>query len=313
MARFCVTLVCNEGYLDKAGFVAQQLLAQTNRNFDVLICTDTIPVPRPNFLPQGVSLRQIDLDDTLTNLPQNERLKHYTYWRLPAIEMLSTEYERILYLDTDVFVARDGLSALFDVDMQGATLAAILDVHQRHRPNRAVREFNAMGYETAPYFNAGVLLVDGPRWHETSAFDQIMQLAKNSPEALFCHDQSLLNIHFYNDWLELSPLWNWQNSNRVNLVGEFISPYLIHFVGSTKIWNTPDGSIPMKYHNAFSAYAGQPSAEAREIKNIFKLLLKNTRYSRKTSRYLSSFSNPSMTNRHFPLGSETKQSDSRTA
>ena len=126
MARFCVILVCNEGYLDKAGFVAQQLLAQTNRNFDVLICTDEIPDPKPSFLPQGVSLRQIDLDDTLKNLPQNERLKHYTYWRLPAIEMLSTEYERILYLDTDVFVAGEGLSALFDVDMQGATLAATL-------------------------------------------------------------------------------------------------------------------------------------------------------------------------------------------
>ena len=306
MARFCVTLVCNEGYLDKAGFVAQQLLAQTNRNFDVLICTDIIPDPKPSFLPQGVGLRQIDLDDTLKNLPQNERLKHYTYWRLPAIEMLSTEYERILYLDTDVFVARDGLSALFDVDMQGATLAATLDVHQRHRPDRAVREFTVMCYETAPYFNAGVLLVDGPRWHETSAFDQIMQLAKNSPEALFCHDQSLLNIQFYKDWLELSPLWNWQNSNRVNLVGEFISPYLIHFVGSTKIWNTPDGSIPMKYHAAFSAYAGQPSAETQETKTIFKLLLKNIWYWRKTSKYLSSFTNPSMTKRHCPLGSEKK-------
>ncbi|MDC1296917.1 hypothetical protein N8Z37_01230 [Octadecabacter sp.] len=61
--------------MDKAGFVAEQLLAQSNRNFDVLICTDTIPDPKPSFLPEGVSLRQIVLDDTLTNLPQNERLK----------------------------------------------------------------------------------------------------------------------------------------------------------------------------------------------------------------------------------------------
>lgn len=304
MARFCVTLVCNEGYLDKAGFVAQQLLAQTNRNFDVLICTDTIPDSKPSFLPEGVSLRQIDLDDTLTNLPQNERLKHYTYWRLPAIEMLSTEYERILYLDTDVYVARDGLSALLEMDMQGATLAATLDVHQRHRPGRALREFTAMGYETAPYFNAGVLLVDGRRWHETSAFEKIMRLAQTSPEALFCHDQSLLNIQFYNDWLELSPMWNWQNSNRVNLVGEFISPYLIHFVGSTKIWDASDGTLPMKYHAAFSAYSGQASKEAQETKNIFDTLLKNIWYWRKTSKYLSSFPNSSMTKRHSPLGSE---------
>jgi lipopolysaccharide biosynthesis glycosyltransferase len=306
MARYCVTLVCNEGYLDKAGFVAEQLLAQSNRNFDVLICTDTIPDQKPSFLPEGVSLRQIVLDDTLTNLPQNERLKHYTYWRLPAIEMLSTEYERILYLDTDVFVAEDGLSALFDVDMQGATLAATLDVHQRHRPDRAVREFTAMGYETAPYFNAGVLLVDGRRWHETLAFENIMRIAQTSPEVLFCHDQSLLNIQFYNDWLELSPVWNWQNSDRVNLVVEFISPYLIHFIGPTKVWNTPDGSIPIKYHNAFAVYTGQRIGEHQGTKSVFNLLVKNIWYWRKTSKYLSSFTNPSDTKRHMPLRSEKK-------
>ncbi len=306
MTRYCVTLVCNFGYLDKAGFVAHQLLAQANRNFDVVICTDEIPDPRPDSVPEGAALRLVTPDEIILNLPQNDRLKHYAYWRIPAIEMLCQEYDRILYLDTDVFVSGAGLSALFDVDMQGSTLAAVRDIHQRHRKDRPVREFAAMGYATAPYFNSGVLLIDGPRWQETSAFDQIMQLAKNSPEALFCHDQSLLNIQFYNDWLELSPLWNWQNSNRVNLVGEFISPYLIHFVGSTKIWNTPDGSIPMKYHAAFSAYAGQPSTEAREVKNIFKLLLKNIWYWRKTSKYLSSFTNPTMTKRHWPLGSEKK-------
>ena len=71
-----------------------------------------------------------------------------------------------------------------------------------------------------------------------------MELAEASPEALFCHDQSLLNLHFYMNWLELSPLWNWQNSDRVNLIGEFVSPYLVHFVGHRKVWNTDDMSIP---------------------------------------------------------------------
>ncbi|MDB4212555.1 glycosyltransferase, partial [Ascidiaceihabitans sp.] len=106
MNRYCVTLVCNFNYLDKAGFVAAQLLAQSNRDFDVVICSDVVPEERPGFLPEGAILRQLDVGETLQNLPQNERLKDYTYWRLPAIEDLSKDYERILYLDTDVFVSR---------------------------------------------------------------------------------------------------------------------------------------------------------------------------------------------------------------
>ena len=298
MNRYCVTLVCNFNYLDKAGFVAAQLLAQSNRNFDVVICSDVVPEERPGFLPEGAILRQLDVGDTLQNLPQNERLKDFTYWRLPAIEDLSKDYERILYLDTDVFVSRDGLANLFKLDMQDQVLAAVRDIHQRHRQDRSVQEFAVLGYETAPYFNAGVLLVDCARWLETEAFQKIMQIAKVSPEALFCHDQSLLNIHFHQSWLELSPLWNWQNSDRVNLVGEFVSPDLIHFVGATKIWNADNGCLPGKYHAAFSAYLGEPVSEAQFSGGLFKLLLKNAWYLKRTLRYLSSFPTSRSTIRH---------------
>ena len=71
MNRYCVTLVCNFNYLDKAGFVAAQLLAQSNRAFDVVICSDVVPEERPGFLPEGAILRQLDVGETLQNLPQN--------------------------------------------------------------------------------------------------------------------------------------------------------------------------------------------------------------------------------------------------
>ena len=59
---------------------------------------------------------------------------------------------------------------LFKLDMQDQVLAAVRDIHQRHRQDRSVQEFAVLGYETAPYFNAGVLLVDCARWLETEAF-----------------------------------------------------------------------------------------------------------------------------------------------
>ncbi|WP_375266262.1 glycosyltransferase family 8 protein [Planktotalea sp.] len=298
MFKNCVTLICNTGYLDKAGFVAHQLLAQSNRNFDVVICTDEIPADQSKYIPKGAILRQLDIEETIVNLPQNERLKHYTYWRLPAIQSLCDAYERVLYLDTDIFVVCDGVSALFDIDMQGLGIAAVRDVHQRHRPNRQVREFSTVGLPNAPYFNAGVLLIDAAMWRKTSAFDHILKLAKHSPDALLCHDQSLLNIQFHQNWLELSPLWNWQNSNRVNLIGEFLSPYFVHFVGPTKPWSTPDGSLPLKYHSDFARYFGQSTPPTQTPKLRASILLKNLRYFRRTKKYLTRFPEPLSTVKH---------------
>lgn len=289
MGKACAVFVCNADYLEKAAFAADQVLAHGADGFDVVICTDVIPSPRPAWMPDAVNLMRLDFDQSMESLPQNDRLKHYTYWRLPAIDALASDYDRILYLDTDVVVVRAGLSRIFDIDMQGAPLAAVLDVHQRHRPNRQLREFDAMGYSVAPYFNAGVLLIDGRAWKYGDTFNALMTLAQTRPDLLFCHDQSLLNVHFYQNWLELSPLWNWQNSNRVNMVGEALSPFLIHFVGATKPWDAPDGSLPVKYHVAFAAFQGADNVAHHIAPPIGKDLWKNIWYWRKTQTYLNRF------------------------
>ena len=88
---------------------------------------------------------------------------------------------------------------------------------------------------------------------------------KSVPWDVICNDQSLLNIHFCQSWLELSPFWNWQNSEKVNLVGKFVSPYLIHFVGATKIWNADNGCLPGKYHATFSAYLAEQVSDTQSL------------------------------------------------
>jgi lipopolysaccharide biosynthesis glycosyltransferase len=88
---------------------------------------------------------------------------------------------------------------------------------------------------------------------------------KNFPSDVICNDQSLLNIHFCQSWLELSPFWNWQNSDKVNLVGKFVSPYLIHFVGATKIWNADNGCLPGKYHATFSVYSAEQVLDTQSL------------------------------------------------
>jgi hypothetical protein len=74
MSKFCATLVCNAAYIEKAAFVASQLMAMKNRNFDVVICSDIQPESPPQIVPNGMrgmpilaSVRRADRCDPSTS------------------------------------------------------------------------------------------------------------------------------------------------------------------------------------------------------------------------------------------------------
>ena len=89
--------------------------------------------------------------------------------------------------------------------MLGAPIAAVRDVHQSVRPNRKANEFSKLGWSNAPYFNAGVLLIDGAKFLEENAIAMIENCAQKYPQALTTYDQSLLNLAFYKNWLNCLP------------------------------------------------------------------------------------------------------------
>lgn len=233
--KSCVLLVCDAGYVGHAIALVRQIRrTEPDGEFDIVLAS-----PEANSLQMpddGPILLPIQVDAFITALPMNSRLKHYTYWLLPAIEKACQIYDRVLYLDIDIYCAAPGIGALMSIDMQGKTLAAVLDVQQQYRPRR-IREFAGMTPETAPYFNAGVLLIDANRWRDEDISRKIEGLCNTDADRLYCHDQSLLNLCFFRNWLELSPVWNWQFSKKNALISMQAGPRLIHYAGSQKIWD----------------------------------------------------------------------------
>lgn len=294
MSKNCVAIVCDDGFLEPALFVSSLALNQEARNYDLVICSAQ---DLQTFAPQlDVAFRKIDVQSFVSELPVNERLKEYTYWRLPAIESLAQDYDRILYLDADTFIDTRTLSDIFDIDMKGAVLAAALDVHQRTRPNRIPNEFKALKLPNAPYFNAGVLLIDGGKWKSGGWFKKISEMSKQCSNVLFAHDQSLLNLAFRENWVEFAPAWNWQYSPKISFLTEFASPRIIHFSGPKKHWHAPDGSIPLKYHSAYASFRkahgrfvpddNHAPFSSENIAKIRKLFLKNVWYLRRHLKFL---------------------------
>ena len=241
MTKNCVLLTCNHAYLPYARFVAWQLENTVGKNFDIIIGSDDKAVA--SELPNYVKFSKIDDVETWKSVKQSERLKYFTYLRLPAIEQLSDEYNRILYLDTDVFVQTRMISKLFKVDIKDFPLAAVRDVQQRDSLEKHVDDFKLNEFGAAPYFNAGVLLVNSELWRRDNIYQSMVTLAKQSASATRTDDQTLLNLALYKKWGELSPTRNWIESPKTNLAASYVDANIVHIAGKTKHWDS--GSIKM--------------------------------------------------------------------
>lgn len=301
---YCITLVCNLGYLDYAVFVAHQLLKQNNRNFDVVICSeDDLASQLDDY--ENIYFLQVEAQSFTQSLPTIDRLGKYAYWRIPAIEALSSQYSKVVYLDTDIFVNSDSIVELFDIDLGNYAVAAVKDVHQITKPKRIPHECNALDKPWFPYFNSGVLLINSQQWVLQNCFERIQTLCLNSTEALVRHDQSLLNLMCDGRWLELSPVWNWQYSYKNCFLTEYVSPKFIHIAGETKLWHSPDGTIPRKYWEEYQFYNNKivdedsfPVWDSKTQKALGKRLLKNILYFNAYNKYLKQFSSITSTINH---------------
>lgn len=293
MKSYCLVLTCDRNYLKPALVVASQFAKLKRPSFDIIVYTDEdVRGGKHDFL----TYRRLVIPEFIKALPTSDRLRDYAYWRLPAIEELTQEYARVLYLDTDIFVNTADIGGLMDLDMRGYALAAALDVHQITNPYRKVAEFDALKLDHAGYFNSGVLLVDSSAWGKAGAYQRIAKLSAEHGEAFCRHDQSLLNLVFKDDWLEFSPVWNWQYSYRNSFLTEWVSPRLIHFSGARKPWHMPEDAIPRRYCEAYSnmlaSLGEQPAGvvnQSPRLRSKMTTMLKNIWYYRAHCTHLERF------------------------
>jgi lipopolysaccharide biosynthesis glycosyltransferase len=120
---------------------------------------------------------------------------------------LAQEFARALYLDSDMLVL-SALAPLIDVDLHGRTAAAVINYPPMDVVRIAIpRSRRGTVDGDAPYFNAGVLLVDPARWAQLSVGQRSRAFLRQFPTTrLF--DQDALNIALIDDWHALEKEWN---------------------------------------------------------------------------------------------------------
>ena len=286
----CILLASNAAYLEYAEYVAWQI--RDAGLHDVTILIASADATGANLRGDYAEILPIDVSGFIDKLPQNKRLKQYTYWRLPAFAEAGKKFDKILYLDTDFHILGTDLMKLFDLDMKGAPLAAVRDVHQSVRPDRLPNEFKILGWDNAPYFNAGMLLIDGVQFREQNMLSVLETFALDYPHALTAHDQSLLNLAYYKKWLELSPVWNWQLSPRNCRIYSSFNVELVHLAGEIKPWSEARGYIDEEFilkYRSFSKTQPNEHDAKTSTRSTLKYILKNKWYLKNYRNWIERF------------------------
>lgn len=158
-----------------------------------------------------------------------------TYYRLAAAHIL--DVDRFLYLDVDTLCDLD-VGVLFGLDMKASPAAMVPEAPLSASVDRHVAKVLGNSHD-APYFNAGVILVNVEAWRRERITERAMEYLTNHPARFW--DQSALNVVLHGKVLPLDERYNTIANMRKNwplLAGTYGSnERLIHFVDYPKPWD----------------------------------------------------------------------------
>jgi len=194
------------------------------------------------------------------------------YLRLEVPHLVPPEVERLLYLDCDI-LCLGSLDELFDVDLRGNTVAAVRDPHARRLCDFGGLPGLARYPELdpqAPYFNAGVQLIDVPSWLRDDVTRRSVDYVRENKDDTRFLEQDALNSVLHGKWLRVNKKWNHCLTYRLEsaMGGTLEEATLLHQIGPHKLWDAgfPDGDRKALYE-AFSGKARAAiDAPARPVK-----------------------------------------------
>ncbi|MBS7704034.1 glycosyltransferase family 8 protein [Chelatococcus asaccharovorans] len=251
--RAAICLTPDARYFKAAIVAARSILAQEpDIPADIVILCDGSDVaPGYDALPADmrarITLLPWERSSEIAALPLGRHVTQAAYRRLFLPALLAERYRRIVYLDSDVVVVRPGLSRLLGLELAGRPVAAAIDMIflKDFEEGPLTAEFRAyragLGLPLAqPYFNSGLLVIDRDLWREQAVTERALAFLAAAPARCLFHDQSALNAVLHNNWLPLSPRYNFMGDFQLLDLETRIAPIVMHFVNHPKPWHFRD-------------------------------------------------------------------------
>lgn len=256
----------------------------------------------------GLRLIEADVGDLFQGFTADHRRGAAMLLRLAVPDLLGDDYHRLLYLDADILFRHGDLSRLLDLDLGGAALAAVRDNCQWRAPRRKPEQLKRLGEPTRPYFNSGLLLIDVATYRAQDVLEKAVAFAAHHGADNLENDQSALNAAAAGEWVELSPLWNWQFSFATRYFGWLEDAFVYHFIGPAKPWSAFAGQLPGELRRHFQAFCAahfpertafpEPGPSIQHPKRQRDILAVHLFALPQMKRYLARFPDPYSTHRH---------------
>jgi len=126
-----------------------------------------------------------------------------TWLRFFVLDQIPQNVEKLLWLDSDTVVC-GSLQPLFGVSMQNCPVGAVCDsICYYYR--------FALGLDQhTPYYNAGVILFNLPRWRRDHVLEKMMAHLSENVARYWANDQDLMNDYFCGSIMKLPQKYNVQ-------------------------------------------------------------------------------------------------------
>jgi lipopolysaccharide biosynthesis glycosyltransferase len=253
VARQCIVLLCDEGYLFPSLVCAAQARAHAPASADVVIFLETheLTDERKAILQSasGATVRTVPdwlIEKLNKSVPGGFFRTHVNraaLFRLFVADILDERYDKIIYLDGDIQVRRS-LTELLNTPLVEGTVGVVRDWVALHSgdgmPHAAANRTYMEKLEFLPmhwgsYFNSGVMMASPTTWNEIGP--KALEFLITRPEACRLHDQSALNHVCRGRTTRLSPRWNFLRQYMPLPAFKAIDPAILHFVGRLKPWD----------------------------------------------------------------------------
>lgn len=206
-----------------------------------------------------IEIRWLEVADRLSNkkLKISGHISIATYFRLLIPELLPQQYEKVIYLDSDLIVNHD-IGELWEVEIGENHLLAVQDLGIPYVSSMyGLINYKELGIPfDCKYFNAGVLVINLKKWRSENVDEKVVDYLEKNRDFVRWWDQDGLNAVLAGCWSELDLKWNqttvvhsyssWEESPFSKEVYEDLihDPYIIHFAHAEKPWNS------RRYHPA---------------------------------------------------------------
>lgn len=289
----------DSNYLPFAIFVANQILEiEPELSLDICICTSDISTVPEKFSNSPIRFVEIEVEG-LNELPFG-RLTASAYHRLFLPELFKDDYRYLIYLDADTFILRpftkDLMSFIDNLEPSFSVAAAtdicelqikLLPESKHKRVENYVKKYHKYNHV---YRNSGVLVFNIKTYLDNNTLNKVLNYAFENVSELQCHDQSALNGALKTDIAFLPFTYNWQIHKLTYELIDDYQPYIIHFIGEGKPWNTVS-TFTRNYNDLYiSFFDNEFKNRSLEILTPYEKRLKNPKYKNYYREYISKHS-----------------------